>query len=104
MDFVIHHMLQPLIVCGTEEDLRIHSSTSVSIVHNLKTPSLIPAAVKHPAQVVNLEGGKNIIVRDGKGRVNRNTLAGFTYCDICKWCSIPLLTHKSSHFAHEALN
>ena len=35
MDLVVHHVLEPLVVGGTEEDLRVHLSPRVAGVHHL---------------------------------------------------------------------
>jgi hypothetical protein len=35
VDLEVHHVLQPLVVCGVEVDLSLHLTTSVTIVHHL---------------------------------------------------------------------
>ena len=35
VDLVVHHVLEPLVVGGTEEDLRVHLSPRVAGVHHL---------------------------------------------------------------------
>lgn len=55
MDLVINHMLQSLVVSGAKEDHSTETSTSVTIIHGLKTTHLITTFVKSFADIVHLK-------------------------------------------------
>ena len=41
MNLVVHHMLQPLIISWTQENLRVHLASSMSIVHDFIASRLV---------------------------------------------------------------
>lgn len=47
VDFVVHHMLQALVVGRVQENLRLQLPPSVPVVHSLPPLALIPRTV-HP--------------------------------------------------------
>ena len=43
VDFVVHHVLQALVVRRAKEDLRLQLPPRVPIIHSLPTATLVPA-------------------------------------------------------------
>jgi len=50
VDFVVHHMLQPLVVRWAQEDLRLQLPPRVPVIHSLPTAALVPAPAARDTQ------------------------------------------------------
>ena len=46
MDLIVHHVLQPLVVGWTKEDLRVQLTAGVAIVEHLIAPEVVAIFVE----------------------------------------------------------
>ena len=55
VDLIVHHVLEPLVVGGAEEDLGVELPAGVAAVHHLVTSGLVTVVIQQFGNLLNID-------------------------------------------------